>query len=745
MPFSDLWELLQHGKLGQLLKHSTTRRFLAGVFFYLLITVLISVNFWPERLSLREGQVAPKDISAPISKDYVDEIATEEARRKVVKDFPKFYDLAEEVRPTVEGEITNTVNKMKAVRQRADLDVKGKINELRTQLPFDVDDEFYMVIVQTDASNLELIENQALQVVRTALEDGIFDDRFKEQKEQLRQTVRSLRVKNEFRDVIEVLVDDYIQPNRITNTEVTEIRKREAMNQVAPIMKSIKKDEIILRAGDVVTREHMQKLNVLGLTHQKSPWYAFVGIALLVGISMFLVLFYIYLFRQDIYNKENLLVLLGLIIFITLLVARGIIAIDFSQWPRVSEINSYMVPLAAAGMLIAVLLDTRLAIVVTALLSVWLGIMTGNQIKFAVVGFVSGIVGVHSVSHLSQRSDLAKAGLVYISSATTFTIIAVGLIFEEELTFVLTTALVLGIINGVFSAVLTGGFLPYLESAFGITSAVRLLELSNPNNSLLKNLLMEAPATYHHSILVGNLAETAADAIGADSLMVRVGAYYHDIGKTKRPYFFIENQLSYENPHDKIAPSLSTLIITSHVKDGVEMAREAKLPQQIIDIIEQHHGTSLVSYFYHRALENDKNETVNEDDFRYDSRKPQSKEAALVMLADTVEAAVRAMQKPTLGRVEGLVRKVIKDKLNDGQLDECDLTFKDLDIIATAFMKVLSGIFHNRVEYPDQMLKEIERRRSRDANLRKQLTGSSQSGAEPGGTGEENRGDRTGS
>jgi len=745
MPLSDIWELLQHGKMGQLLKHSTTRRVVAGAVFFLLITVLISINFWPERISLKEGQVAPKDIRAPISKDYVDENATEEARRKVTQNFPKVYDPDEDVWPAVESEIINAVNKMKAVRQRGDLDLAGKINELRSQLPFEVPDSFYQTVAGADPSNLQLVQDQALQVVRTALEDGVYDDRFKEEKEQLRQTIRSLRLKNEFRDVVEVLVEEYIRPNRITNGEATEIRKREARNQVAPIMKSIKKGEIILRAGDVVTKEHIQKLNVLGLTQQRSPWYAFIGIALLVGISMTLVLVYIYLFRRDIYSDESLLVLLGLIVFIILLVARGIIAIGFNQWPGFSALNGYMVPVAAAGMLIAVLLDTRLAIVVTALLSVWLGIMTGNQIQFAVVGLVSGIVGVHSVSHLSQRSDLAKAGLVYISSATIFTVIAVGLIFEEELTFVLSAAVVLGIINGVLSAVLTGGFLPYLESAFGITSAVRLLELSNPNNPLLKNLLMEAPGTYHHSILVGNLAEAAADAIDADSLMVRVGAYYHDIGKIKRPYFFIENQLSYENPHDKIAPSLSTLIITSHIKDGVEMAREAKLPQKIIDIIEQHHGTSLVSYFYHRALENDKNETVNEEDFRYDSRKPQNREAALVMLADTVEAAVRAMQKPTLGRVEGLVRKVIKDKLNDGQLDECDLTFRDLDIIATAFMRVLSGIFHNRVEYPDQVLKEIERRRSRDAHLRKQLAGSNPGGSGPGETGGESRGDRTGS
>jgi putative nucleotidyltransferase with HDIG domain len=240
-------------------------------------------------------------------------------------------------------------------------------------------------------------------------------------------------------------------------------------------------------------------------------------------------------------------------------------------------------------------------------------------------------------------------------------------------------------------------------------------------NVLLKRLLTEAPGTYHHSIIVGNLAEAAADAVGGDSLLVRVGAYYHDIGKIKRPYFFIENQMTCDNPHDKIAPSLSTLILTSHVKDGVEMARELKLPQGIIDIIEQHHGSGLVSFFYHKALESDRPETVTEEEYRYEGPKPQTREAAIVMLADTVEAAVRSLNNRTPGRVEGLVRKIIKDKLNDGQLDESDLTFKDLNIIANSFVRILSGIFHSRVEYPD-MSQEIERRK-KNGSTRKQLAG----------------------
>jgi len=352
--------------------------------------------------------------------------------------------------------------------------------------------------------------------------------------------------------------------------------------------------------------------------------------------------------------------------------------------------------------LIAILLDSRLAVLVVAITSFMLGLMTGENLNFAVVGLIGGITGVYGVSKLSQRSDLARAGF-YAGAASMVAIFAIGLLDELSIGLVIISSLVLGSLNGIISSILTNGAIPYLESAFGITSSVRLLELSNPANPLLRQLQIETPGTYHHSLLVGNLAEAAANAVGGDALLVRVAAYYHDIGKIKRPYFFIENQMG-DNPHDKIAPTLSTLILTSHVKDGVEMAREKKLPQGITDIIEQHHGTSLCSFFYHKAVENNKNENISEEDFRYEGPKPQTKEAAIVMLADTVEAAVRALQNRTPSRVEGMVRKIIREKLMDGQLNECGLTFKDLDIIAGAFIRVLSGIFHNRLEYPDPQL-----------------------------------------
>jgi putative nucleotidyltransferase with HDIG domain len=272
-------------------------------------------------------------------------------------------------------------------------------------------------------------------------------------------------------------------------------------------------------------------------------------------------------------------------------------------------------------------------------------------------------------------------------------------------------AIIIGTVSGLLSAILMIGVLPYLESAFSITSMIRLLELSNPNQYLLKRLLLEAPGTYHHSLMVGNLAEAAAEAVGANALLVRVGAYYHDIGKIKRPEYFVENQQGGTDPHAKIAPALSALIITSHVKEGLEMARDKHLPQSVVDFITGHHGTSLTKYFYSRALEEDGGEHINEENFRYEGPKPQSKEVALVMLADATEAAVRSISDPTNEKIRDMVRKIIRDKLNDGQLEECDLTFRDLDIIAATFVRVLEGVYHSRIEYPDIIAEELTRRR----------------------------------
>jgi putative nucleotidyltransferase with HDIG domain len=270
--------------------------------------------------------------------------------------------------------------------------------------------------------------------------------------------------------------------------------------------------------------------------------------------------------------------------------------------------------------------------------------------------------------------------------------------------------------NGLLAAIITIGVLPFLEQLFGLVTPIKLLELANPAHPLLRRLQLEAPGTYHHSIMVGNLAEAAAESVGADALLVRVGTYYHDIGKLRRPAFLVENQMGIDNPHEKMTPSLSALTVSAHVRDGLDLAREYGLPESIAAFIPQHHGTALMTYFFHQALQG--GDAFEEGAFRYEGPRPQTQETAIVMLADAVEAAVRSLNRPTPDRLEEVVRRLIREKLEDGQLDECALTFRDLNKIAAAFVRILAGILHPRLEYPDLEGELSRRRRDRVARAR---------------------------
>jgi putative nucleotidyltransferase with HDIG domain len=399
---------------------------------------------------------------------------------------------------------------------------------------------------------------------------------------------------------------------------------------------------------------------------------------------------YLWRFERETFESESKALLIVLVIFAILLFA-GVL----------SRVSGYLMPVAAGTMLYATIIEPRFAMLMGIVLSLASNIVAGNDLRFLIVCLVGATAGVFGIVHLQQRSSLMRAG-IGVSVSSLLTIGALGLADGSPINVNLLEQQFWGILNGVVSAVVTMGSLPFFEGLFGIITPVKLIELSNPNHPLLKKLLVEAPGTYHHSILVGNLAEAATEAVGGNSLLARVGAYYHDVGKTRRPYFFIENQMGGDNPHDKTTPTLSTLIITAHVRDGVEMAKEQGIPERIIEFIREHHGDTLVSYFFTRATEGGSRTEYAEQDFRYEGPRPTSKETAIVMLADSVEAAVRSMGILAASRIETAVRKIIRDKLNDHQLDKCDLTLGDLDVIAQVFTSVLTGIFHPRIEYPEE-------------------------------------------
>ena len=685
----------------------------------MLMTLLVSFEFVPQKVNLQVGQISPSTIYAPKSVVYVDQEKTAEERRRAMEKVPRVPEINEGISAAVRQDITQVLQDVKTVQADAQTETAAKMTRLKSLVPFHLTEQTLEKLATGNPLNTDQLAEGISSVLTEVLDqgEGITADRLAEAKDAAASKIAARQFSEPYRLLGQGLVRHFLRANAFFDDEKYRLLQQEAAESVPPVRVSIQFRERIISQGDVVTDEHIAKLQALGLSRPRHTFATLFGTALLVALLMAVVLLYTYIHHKDIYRNGSYLNLIGIISLITLIVSRAVMAINMSQWPEFGALFGYLAPLAAAGMLITILLDSRLALLLVMNLALLLGVMSGNQFHFGLVGFVGGVSGVYSVSKLSQRGDLVRAG-IYVGATSVVIIAIVGLITGVPWYLLVTSSLALGIANGLLSSILTNGALPYLETSFGITSTVRLLELSNPNNPLLKKLLTEAPGSYHHSILVGNLAEAAAESVGAEPLVVRVGAYYHDIGKIKRPYFFIENQLGEDNPHDKIAPTLSTLILMSHVKDGVELAREHKLPQPIIDIIEQHHGKSLVSYFYHKALEGDRTESVNEEDFRYEGPKPRTKEAAIVMLADNIEAAVRSLQNPTAGRVEGLVRKIIKDRLMDGQLDECNLTFKDLDAIANSFLRVLSGIFHNRIEYPD-MKQEMERRKNPHAGSRK--------------------------
>jgi putative nucleotidyltransferase with HDIG domain len=314
--------------------------------------------------------------------------------------------------------------------------------------------------------------------------------------------------------------------------------------------------------------------------------------------------------------------------------------------------------------------------------------------------FIGSAVGIYVVRGARRRSQIFFAGFT-ISLVNFFAIAGVSLLHNVEKEAILVGGLY-GIVNGIVSSFIVIGLLPVFEYLFNLVTNITLLELSDLSHPILKALTIKAPGTYHHSILVGNLAEEACNAIGANPLLARVGAYYHDIGKTEKAEYFVENEMGAPSKHDGLTPSMSALIITNHAKDGIELAKRHKINNAIIDFLAQHHGTGLIYYFYQRALERVKSgDELKEEEFRYSGPKPQTKETAVVLLADSVEASSRMLSDPTPARIRGLVQKIINNKFIDGQLDECDLTLRDLHRIAESFVRVLTGVFHTRLEYPD--------------------------------------------
>lgn len=555
-------------------------------------------------------------------------------------------------------------------------------------------------------------------------------DRFydvEDAKQIVKQRIKEQRLDNNIKQILLRVAPLLVQPNITYNRRNTMIRIEAARNSTKPFYHIVRKGEIIIREGERITPLHLQKL--MEENRQKRPIEIIIRLvgSFVINFVFLLLMYYVGLSKRGrkYFSTKDLIFLTTLLVFFALLCLGIWVAVQNIikyQQDISSRLASYILPVASVGLIVSIFRSISAAITVGTVFCIFVSMLTGNLLAMLFYFLAGTLIGVYNVRFAKDRRTIILASLK-IGFVNVIISIGIELYLGQTSNMNMMLCTINAFSGGLLSGVFTTGLLPIIEMIFGYTNNIKLIELASLDSPLIKELMVQAPGTYHHSVIVSSLSEAAAMSIGANPILCKVASLYHDIGKIKMPLYFVENQMDGENRHEKLAPSMSALILMSHVKDGVEMAHKAKLPIEIIDIIQQHHGSSLIQFFYQKAKDQaekrpDRMVSVNEEDFRYPGPKPQTKEAAVVMLSDAVEAASRSLEEPSPARIKGLVHKIINRIFADGQLDDCDLTLKDLHKIAKTLNTTLSGIFHQRIQYPGQD-KEERKKTEEDADTGK--------------------------
>lgn len=657
----------------------------------------------PARYQFTVGQTSPVAIRSPIT--TVDTAATKAAKQAVENKVPKQYEQSAKVETDAINQADGLYSAAAQVLSDKKMSQNEKIETLAASAPKGVSQTTLIELIGITPAQISTLQRDTERILQQLLSAPFYKESMSRASLLVDRQMLNFQLDKVSRLIVQNVTMSALKPNMVYQPQTTELARQQAAASVSPVM--IHEGDVIVSRFGIVTSSVLSKLRDVGLYSKHPNFGVAIGFAAFIALSVGLLAAYVER-RAPRRRVDNLLLSILGLVFILMA-----ILIALTKWVIAAggpQSIAYILPVSLGAMFITVMMDSSLAVVASFYFSFLFGAALGFNYDFVFYGFVGSLVGAYSVSKVTSRGTFMRAGF-FVSLMNVGAVVALFLLQTTPNRDLHSFSLHVGLaaLNGIFSAILAMGVLPFFETAFGLLTPIRLLELSNPNNPLLRKVLLEAPGSYHHSLIVGNLAEAAAEIVGADPLLCRVGAYYHDVGKTRRPAFFVENQMTKENPHDKIAPSLSHLIITSHVSDGLEMQKRAGLPKPIQDICATHHGTTILWYFYNKARELDKNGTLKADDFRYPGPKPKTRECAIIMICDAVEAAVRSMARPTPNRVEGVIRKIIRDRLQDGQLDECDLTLQDLDVMIVAFMKTLKGIYHSRIEYPDidKLRKEV--------------------------------------
>lgn len=688
-------------------------RIVLFVLAFVVTIVCIGTGSIQQRETVQVGSVATKRYVAP--EDTVDEAATEKLREAAANSVGPIYKTDTTV-------MDKNVTMVEGVFQELDTVLAGlpegesfynAVQEISLELPVVLSNRQLMAYENLTADQRKAFANDCVSVLKEIYDKGVTADGLTEAKASGLTYLQELAWSSDLKTMAGVILSAAVEPNLIVDEAAVEAAKEEKRAEVDEVL--IRKNQKIVDEGEIITQEIYDKLVALNLVSEtglEGSLMPMLGSLVITGMLFAALYLFFRWGKGNILLKPNEIRMLFTIYMMMVLLIRILANLTVFT----------IVPVGLFAMLVSLLVGRRMALWLNALFCIIGCFIFNGDVQFLMYALISGTFAALIIQKTDKRSHLIPAalGMAAVDFVTT---ISLGFFFGEGYSAELLFQGGIGAVTGLLSMIVAVGSLPFWENMFEANTPLRLMELTNPNNELLRKLMIEAPGTYHHSLIVANLAETAVYDIGGNTALARAGAYYHDVGKLRYPQFFAENQ-SGHNPHDELPPEKSAKIITGHTKGGLELAERYKLPPVVRDMIVEHHGNSLVKFFYFKALKLYGAENVNEGDYRYQGRIPSSRESAVVMLADTVEAAVRSMlgHGKTMEEAEAAVKNLMKDKLDDGQLNNSGLTLNELETIRLAFLKVFHGMYHERVSYPEQ--KEIQEAAKKKADTEQEETNS---------------------
>lgn len=670
------------------------------------LTFILAFQFIPGQVQISEGEVAKQNIRAPQRVTYVSQIKTKEAKDKAVLAVADVYDYDPSLAQQQKALASAACQAITAIHYDFVTTPAQKRDRLAKLPDLLLSDRAISETLAINDLTLQAVCSESVRVVEDLMRDRLRPAGLTAITATIAVRLSPASPASQLSLTAE-LAAAFVKPNETLNAAETAVRRRDAQALVEPVRFTVEKGEIVVRDGNVVTALDLERLEALGLRNASIAWPEILGRGLLALALVVILSLYLAQFHPKLWLGERRTLLLFLLIVITVAVAK-------STLPGRAGLL-YLFPFAAVPMVAALLLDQQLALLLTVVLSLLMGPIAENSLEITTLSLIGGAVGVLSLRRVERISAFLWAG-TYVALANYAVILAFHLPTGDYDGAMWATLAGTSLANGIVSAAIVATAALPLGYFFGITTLIQLLELAHPSQPLFRRLLLEAPGTYHHSVIVASLAERAAEVIGADTLLARVASYYHDVGKITRPYFFIENQAEGANIHDDMDPSSSAQAILSHVKEGVTLARRYRLPAEVRDVIQQHHGSRLASFFYGKAasVARANGRDVSEEAFRYPGPKPQTKVTALVMLADAVEATVRSTSRRSAEDLERMVREIVLEQMLD-QLDESGLTLKELEAVRRAFVSVLQGVYHPRLQYPDLAVPQASFRERRKA------------------------------